>query len=44
MIICVHWNDGKMLYIPHITIYRFETGNDLIKINELKFAHVKLDC
>ena len=44
MIICMHWNDCKMFCIPHITIYKFETGNDLMKVNELKCAQVKLDC
>ena len=32
--------------VVHIAynIYKFETGNDLMKINELKFAQVELDC
>ena len=44
IIIFVHWNSCKLLYISHITIYKFETENDLMKINELKFEQVKLDC
>ena len=39
---CVHWNDCKMLSILHILVNKFETGNELMTFNELKFAQVKL--